>query len=154
MVDLLHPTDFDLIFDFGLDAPGINPFSARGLKGTLGPVDEARGRDKMARNVNGALVDLSAPQMRKYKLSIKGNDQAPPALDGLWVGMPVVVFSLVEIGARVGSTPTRPWTPDGIRFEGEYFYYRQLFQMRVVDWNIDRDEYAADVPWTLELEEN
>ena len=37
----------------------------------------ASGDDKLARTVNGGLINISAPQMRKYRLELAGNNQAP-----------------------------------------------------------------------------
>jgi hypothetical protein len=74
------PTVLDLKFDLvGATHPGVNPYSARGLRGTLRPIDMAQGADKLARTVNGTLIDIAAPQMHKYQLEITGGDQAPPA---------------------------------------------------------------------------
>ncbi len=151
MADLTTVTDFDIRFDTGLE-PGVNPYSARQLRGTLSPISLAKGEDKLVRTINGTLIDISAPQMRKYQLEISGNDQAPPALDGLWVGMRVFVNSHVEIAVRTGAAFSRPaaGTP---RVEGDYTYYRPQFQMLVVEWSIDREEYAQDVGWSLTLAE-
>src|SRR4029077_13624620 len=104
------PTALDIRFDLSAPAPSVNPYSARGLRGTLTPIDEAKGSNKLGRTVNGTLVDLSAPQMRKYKLEVSGADQAPPALDGLWVGMVVHVSSLVEL-AYLTATGSAGRTP-------------------------------------------
>ena len=135
-------------------APGINPYSARGLRGTLTPIDAARGSDKLARTVNGTLVDISAPQMRKYRLEISGEDQAPPALDGLWVGMVVVVSSHVEL-AYLTTTGFSGRTPvsGSVRVEGAFTYYRPQFTMMVVEYQIERQEWEQAVSWSLALEE-
>jgi hypothetical protein len=146
-------TTFDVFFAGG-SAPGVNPYSARGLRGTLSPIDMARGEDKLARTVNGTLVDISAPQMRKYKLQISGSDDAPPALDGIWVGMMVTVNSLVELAFLTsGGSPERTPVSGSSRIEGNYTYYRPSFTMRVVEHQIESEEWAATVPWSLTLEE-
>ena len=146
------PTSFDIVFT--ATAPGVNPYSARGLRGTLTPIDMAKGIDKLARTVNGTLVDISAPQMRRYQLQVSGNDQAPPALDGLWVGVPVTVNSHVELAyLTVGGVATRPPVTGSVRTEGDYTYYCPSFAMMVVDWQIDREEWEQNVTWSLTLEE-
>ena len=148
-------TVFDIHFLGGDPAPGVNPFSARGLKGTLSPIDMAKGADKMRRTVNGSLIDISAPQMRKYQLEVAGTDQAPPALDGLWVGIEVLVNSHVETAyLTTGGAPSRTPVPGSERSEGDYTYYCPQFQMRVVEYQIERDEWAAEVTWSLTLEES
>lgn len=148
------PTVLDIRFDIAAAAPGVNPYSARGLRGTLSPIDHAKGLDKLGRTVNGTLVDLSAPQMRKYRLEVSGADQAPPALDGLWVGMVVHVSSLVELAylTAIGSGG-RTAVSGSTRTEGSYTYYCPQFTMMVVEYQQEREEWAANVPWSLVLEE-
>jgi hypothetical protein len=146
------PTEFDI--SLGTDAPHVNPYSARGLRGTLQPIEAARGNSLLARTVNGTLIDISAPQMRKYRLEVTGSDQAPPALDGLWVGMTVSVHSHVEIAYETsGGGPAHPAAPGSSRVEGGYTYYRPAFTMMVVDWRIEREEWEQAVSWSLSLEE-
>jgi hypothetical protein len=153
MITATNTTVFDIHFP-GDAAPGVAPYSARGLKGTLTPVDAAKGNDKLRRTVNGTLIDISAPQMRKYALEITGSDQAPPALDGLWLGMEVVVDSNVELAFLTGSGgPGRSMVSGSTRFEGAFTYYCPQFSMRVVDLQIERSEWDADVSWSLSLEE-
>jgi hypothetical protein len=147
------PTALEITFDL-VAGPGVNPYSARGLRGTLSPIDAARGTDKLARTVNGGLIDISAPQMRKYKLEVSGNDYAPPALDGLWVGMIVNVNSHVELAVLTATgTTSRPPVTGSLRTEGDYTYYCPSFQMRVVEYQVDREEWEQSVSWSLGLEE-
>lgn len=153
MISTTHPTDFDIHFPSAA-SPGVAPYSARGLKGTLAPIDAAKGNDKLRRTVNGTLIDISAPQMRKYQLEVAGSDQAPPALDGVWVGMEVLVDCHVEIAyLTAGGAPGRSPVTGSARVEGSYTYYRPRLSMRVVELEIDRSEWAAEVGWSLTLEE-
>jgi hypothetical protein len=148
------PTALDIRFDLSAAAPGVNPYSARGLQGTLSPIAAAEGLDKLARTVNGTLIDISAPQMRKYKLEASGNDQAPPALDGLWVGMVVTVNSHVELGylTATGSSSRTP-VSGRVRTEGAFTYYCPQFAMMVVEYQVAREEWEQAVRWSLLLEE-
>ena len=147
-------TTLDIRFDIAAAAPGVNQYSARGLQGTLAPIALARGDDKLARTVNGTLVSLAAPQMRKYRLEVSGDDQAPPALDGLWVGMLVHVDCHVELAyLTAGGSPGRTAVAGSTRTEGDYSYYRPSFQMLVVELQTARQEWAAAVSWSLVLEE-
>ena len=146
-------TALDIRFDIAAAEPGVNPFSARGLRGTLAPIALAQGDDKMARTVNGGLVDISAPQMRKYRVEIAGDDQAPAALNGLWVGMQVTVNCMVELAHRTGTVASRPAVAGSTRVEGDYTYYQPSLIMRVVEWQTERQEWAAAVSWSLALEE-
>jgi hypothetical protein len=114
----------------------------------------AAGTDKLARTVNGTLISIAAPQMRKYQLEVHGEDQAPPALDGLWVGMEVEVDCHVELAyLTAGGTPGRTPVTGSSRTEGDYTYYCPAFSMRVVELQIERQEWAAAVSWSLTLEE-
>lgn len=151
---MLGNTALDIRFDLAAAAPGVNPFSARALKGTLSPIDAAKGSGLLARTVNGTLVDLSAPQMRKYSLEVTGSDQAPPALDGLWVGMVVIVNCFVELAyLTAGGSPTRTPVSGSSRTEGDFTYYSPQFTMMVVEYQQGFEEWAANAPWSLVLEE-
>jgi hypothetical protein len=152
------PANFSTVFTITFagasdGTPGVNPWSARALRGTMSPCDLARGINKLARTVNGTLVDISASQMRKYRLELSGNDMAAPALDGVWVGMPVNVNSNVEVAYLTGTVPERPAVPGSERVDGDFTYYCPTFAMLVVDKQIDRQEWAAVVTWSLTLEE-
>jgi hypothetical protein len=147
-------TALDVRFDVSAAAPGVNPFSARGLTGTLSPVAQARGDDKLARTVNGTLISIAAPQMRKYRLEVAGNDQSAPALDGLWVGMEVLVDCHVELAyLTAGGSPSRPVVPGSSWVEGDYTYYCPQFSMLVVDLQIERKEWDSAASWSLVMEE-
>jgi len=148
-------TVFDLIYtDHGVAVSQTPPYSARGLKGTLAPIALAQGDDKLARTVNGTLIDISAPQMRKYRLEAAGDDMDPPAFDGLWVGMVVLVYSHVEIGRHTASgSPERTPVPGSVRTDGAWTFYRPQLTMRVVDLQIERAEWEDKVTWSLSLEE-
>jgi hypothetical protein len=148
------PTALNIVFNLSTTTPGVNPYSARGLRGTLRPIDAARGLDKLARTVNGSLIDISAPQMRKYQLQVTGSDGEPPALDGLWVGMTVVVDCLVELAylTAVGSSG-RTAVSGSERVIGDYTYYRPQLSMMVVDLQNELEEWAGTLPWSLTLEE-
>jgi hypothetical protein len=134
--------------------PGVNPYSARGLKGTLKPIDLAQGDDKLARTINGTLISIGAPQMQKYRLEIQGEDQAPPALENLWAGQVVTVFCHAELARRTGDTASRIEVAGSTRVEGNYTYYRPRLIMRVVEWEsaLD-DEWEVNYNWSLTLEE-
>jgi hypothetical protein len=153
MITATNTTLFDIHFAAS-SAPGVNPYSARGLTGTLTPIDAANGASLVARTVNGGLIDISAPQMRKYKLEISGTDQAPPALDGVWVGMVVTVNSFVELAyLTAGGSPERTPVSGSSRTEGAYTFYRPTFSMMVVEKQQGFEEWNAHSPWQITLEE-
>jgi hypothetical protein len=59
------------------------PFGAGiGISETLQPIDNGQIR----RSINGALVDLTRPENRKFEYQISGGDSAAPALMGFWRG--------------------------------------------------------------------
>jgi hypothetical protein len=147
-------TTLDIRFDLAAAPPAVNPYSARALRGTLSPIDAVRGSDKLRRTVNGTLIDISAPQMRKYRLEVTGGDQAPPAVDGLWLGMQVTVNSHVELAyLTAGGSPFRTPVPGSERTDGDFTYYSPQFVMLIADMQIEREEWGAVVSWSLSLEE-
>jgi hypothetical protein len=148
------PTAFDIVVDDTTGAPGVNPFSARGLKGTLAPIAAAQGIDKLRRTVNGTLISIAAPQMWKYRLDVQGEDVAPAALDGLWVGMQATVDCHVELAfLTAGGSASRPMVPGSEWFDGDYTYYRPQLLMLIVELETSSDEWAASVSWSMTLEE-
>jgi hypothetical protein len=134
-----------------ISGPGIADYSARGATQTLDPIDASA---VMARTVNGALIDLSPPQMRKYKSTISCNDTETPALDGVWPGMLLTVDCIAELGyLTAGGAPGRSVVTGSSRVSGAWTYYRPQLSMRVVNYAVSRDEYGAMTDWSLNLEE-
>ena len=131
---------------------GIPDYSARGLSQTLEPIESAA---QLRRTVNGALADLSYEPFRKYKSTISGQDQEPPAIDGVWPGQLVEVGCVAELCLpTITGTPARPVVVDSQRVAGAFTFYRPILTMRVSGFSVTRDEYGAAVNWQLQLEEN
>lgn len=151
MISPTQSTVFDIHFPSDT-APGVPLYSARGLKGTLGLAAAISGGD-LRRTVNGTLIDIGAPQMRKYRLEIAGNDCAPPAVDSVWPGMQVVVDSNVEVAFLTGGSAGRTMVPGSEWFEGAYTFYCMRLTMLVVELEVQRDEWSQEVGWSLILEE-
>ena len=129
----------------------ITPFSARGLRQTITPISQAI---QMRRTVNGALVDLSVPAMRKYESTISADDQSVPALNGVWPGAQVTVDCVAELAYLTATgTPDRPVVPDSSRVSGAWTFYRPRLTMRVMEYQTQVDEWNAVVGWTMRLEE-
>lgn len=126
---------------------GISPYSARGLKQSFAPIQQAA---QLRRTISGVLIDLSQPEFRLFKSTISGGDQRPPAFAGMWPGMPVSVENIAELGA-VDGAPDRAvagtWSEDGVT------YVRYALDMLIMGWNVEQDEYGASVSWSLDLEE-
>jgi hypothetical protein len=128
----------------------IAAYSARGLTQTLDHIDAAA---VTARTVNGALIDLSPVQFRKYKSQVSCTDVETPALDGVWPGMVVTVDCVAELGYATGGTATRPVVPGSERVAGAWTYYRPRLDMRVTEYTVSRDEYGHEIQWSMSLEE-
>lgn len=130
---------------------GVPPYSARGLTQTLEPIEASV---VMRRTVNGALLDLSASQFRKYRSTIACDDQQPPAVDGVWPGRLVTVDCAAELSFLTsGGSPGRPVVTGSSRVEGVFTFYRPQLSMRVTAFSVNRDEYNAAVNWQMTLEE-
>jgi hypothetical protein len=128
---------------------GVAPYSARGLKQSLTPIDAA---SQMRRTVNGVLRDISLPQFRRFKSTITGSDQLSPAVAGIWPGMTVTVECICELAVGAGSVD-RPVVSGSSRTEEGMQYYRPVLTMLVRSFDIEADEYGAQVSWTMQLEE-
>jgi hypothetical protein len=129
---------------------GLTPYSARGLQQTLEPA--AIGVNTR-RTVNGKLINLAPPQFQKYKSRITGDDQLPPALDGIFPGQSVIVDCLAELAIPSGAAATRPTVAGSVRVEGAWTYYRPRLAMIIIGFSTNYDEWGAKVGWSLDLEE-
>lgn len=132
---------------------GVTPFSSRGLKQSLAPIDQAA---NVRRTVNGALKDLSFSGFRKYKSTISGTDQDPPNVDGRWPGLTVTVDCISELSynAGIGETPQRTVVTGSDRITSWPFRsYRPQLIMKVIAFSLDQDEYDRTIGWSMDLEE-
>ena len=125
---------------------GLPAASIRGVSQTLEPIAASA---QLMRTVNGALVDVSAAAFRKYASTIRCSDQAPPAFDGIWPGALVTVDCVAELVHAVGAAPARPVVDS--RTEDGFVFYRPRLTMRVLSFEVDRDEWGAVVAWTMTL---
>jgi len=129
----------------------IPPYSARAISQTLFPIEQA---SQMRRTINGALVDISATQFRKYGSVITCTDQQHPALNSIWPGLQVVVDCVCELSYLTsGGTAGRTVVTSSSRVEGSFTFYRPRLTMRVQSFDINTDEWGASVGWSLALEE-
>jgi hypothetical protein len=130
---------------------GVPLYSARGLTQTLEPIQQAQ---QLRRTINGASVDLSVSQFRKYSSRISCTDQRAPAIDGIWPGQTVTVSCVAELSYLTeGGTPQRTVVSGSSYTEGAFTFYRPQLTMRVVTPQTQMDEYKASVEWHLDLEE-
>jgi hypothetical protein len=134
-----------------IDALGIPPYSARGLKQTLTPIQQA---SQLRRTVNGGLKDISFDGFKKYASTISGSDQMPPAVDGIWPGLQVTVECISELSYKTaGGSPDRTVVSGSSRVVGDFTFYRPSLTMRIASFNVDTDEWGAVVSWSMTLEE-
>lgn len=130
----------------------IPPYSARGLRQTLEPIGASA---FLARTWNGVLIDLSNPNFQKYRTTISGEDQQPPAIDGIWPGLQVTIDCMNEIPYKTGKVgaPHKTVVAGSSRTEGLFTFYRPQLICRITNFVVDEAEWDASVSWTLEAEE-
>ena len=133
---------------------GVPPFSARGLTQTLEPITQA---GKPERTVNGELINLAAPQFKKYRSVISGGDHDTGGFSGLFPGLVVTVDCIQELGYLTSSGPGddgRTPVAGSERISGEFTFYRpQLTMMVTAGPTASWDEWGAINTWSIELEE-
>jgi hypothetical protein len=129
-------------------------YQARGLSQTLEVIGEATQQE---RTINGTLVDISAPQFRKYSSTINSpNDTDAPPLDGVWPGMIVTVqcgVTLAYLTSGGNGPHNRPEVSGSSYVLGAYTFYRPELTMMVKKVEQHFDEWKCVVGWTLDLEE-
>jgi hypothetical protein len=130
---------------------GVPQFSARALTQTLEPIKEAV---SVRRTVNGGLINLAAPQFKKYKSVISGADHDTGAFGGVYPGLVVTVDCIQELGFLTGGAADRTIVAGSERVSGDYTFYRpRLVMMVTAGPTASWDEWAAVNTWSLELEE-
>lgn len=134
-----------------LSVMGVPLYSARGLSQTLEPIDASK---NLRRSINGILTDVAHAQFRKYQSKITCTDAQVPAADGIWPGMTLVVDCVAYLGYPTGGTPQRTVISGSSFTEGDFTFYRPRLTMLVTATTVQVDEWAATVPWELDLEES
>lgn len=136
-----------------LEGPGLPRYSARFMKQSWAPIDQA---SDLRRDLNGNLVNLSAPQFRKYKteISCSGIIEAP-AFSNLFPGDLITVSCIFEWGfLDSAGQPIRPAVEGSLRVTSEGFtFYRPILDCMVAPGSPsgDFDEWGATKSWKLEL---
>jgi hypothetical protein len=115
-----------------IDDIDFSPYAVRGITMTLTPIDQAK---SVARDCRGFLVDISLEQFRQFKVSISCTDHEAPELTDIWPGQDITITCIPGLGAANES--------------GDVL----TFLAKVTAWNTSRDEWAAEVAWTLEAEQ-
>jgi hypothetical protein len=117
-----------------LDIDGIDfsQYAVRGITMTLTPIEQAA---NVARDCRGQLADISLEQFRQYKVSITCTDHEAPELTDVWPGMDITITCIPGLGAANTTGDV------------------MIILAKVTAWNTSRDEWAAEVAWTLEAEQ-
>ena len=109
----------------GLVGIDLGQYSARGLTLQLQPIASNNG---LRRTINGELLDLTAPQFRKYSAIISCEDVDAPVLTDIWQGKPVTVTLIPETGIGVVT-----------------------LSMLVDSWQTSAQEWEHLTNWTINL---
>lgn len=126
------------------------PYAARGISATL----ETSGEEgEIARDINGGALDMTASQMRKYRLTLNCTDGQVPGLDGIWKGQALTVDCPVELAYidGTGAGAARPIVAGSERTADGFVFYRPQLSMLVESYRTNFDEWQARVGWTLVL---
>ena len=115
-----------------IDGVDFSQYAVRGITMTLTPIDQAA---NVARDCRGQLADISVAQFRQYKVAISCTDHEAPELTDVWPGMDVTITCIPGLGAANGA--------------GDVL----TILAKVTAWNTSRDEWAAEISWTLEAEQ-
>lgn len=115
-----------------IDGIDFSQYAVRGITMTLTPIDQAAA---LARDCRGALADISVAQFRQYKVTITCTDHEAPELTDVWPGMDITITCIPGMGASNSA--------------GDVL----IILCKVTSWNTSRDEWAAEIAWTLEAEQ-
>jgi len=114
-----------------IDGIDFSQYAVRGITMTLEPIDQAA---SLARDCRGMLADISLAQFRQYKVSIECTDHEAPTLVDVWPGQDVIITCIPGLGEDITGDPL-------------------TILAKVTSWNTSRDEWAAEVAWSLEAEQ-
>jgi hypothetical protein len=147
-----------LFNDTGADTPTLPIYSVRGATQKLGIIVGSGAGDRalgtvIRRSINGQLVDLTAPQFRKYDSEIDFSDVVMPAIDGAWLGTICEVQCCVELGYPIGGTPQRTEVSGSSRNESGFTFYRPILNMMVYGFLTSFDEWGATYTSGLKMQE-
>ena len=114
-----------------IDGIDFSQYAVRGITMTLEPIDQAA---NVARDCRGMLADISLAQFRQYKISVTCTDHEAPTLVDVWPGQDVTITCIPGLGEDITGDPL-------------------TILAKVTAWNTSRDEWAAEVAWSLEAEQ-
>ena len=145
----MEPNDLTVLTITG---PGIAPYSARGLTQSYEPISASI---HLERDVDGGMIDFSAPQFRKYRSKISCTDQNTPALNGIWPGTVLTMECAQEMSFKSDrpEDQEREAVEGSVRTEGGYTFYRPIMTVIFLGWSATGAEYTHDVAWSFDVEE-
>lgn len=123
-------TDYTLL---AIDGISFSDYAVRGITMTLTPIDQAR---NLARDCRGELVDISLAQFRQYKVAISCTDHEAPDLTDVWPGKDITIQCIPGLGVT-NDTDEAVLT----------------ILAKVTSWNTSKDEWGAEVAWSIEAEQ-
>jgi len=128
---------------------GVPPYSARQAIQSLDPIAAVFGR-----TVDGEIIDLTPPQFRLWKTSISCTDTQSPAINGISIGMVVVIECVAEIKWKTdGGSPDRPIVDGSEREDGEWTYGRPILTMMITNHSVQMNEFQRAISWKIDAEE-
>ena len=134
------------------DGDDVLPFySSRGMTQTMTPIDQAQSQ---RRTVNGELVDLSLPRMRKYASVISANDVRPPSRDDVWPGKLVYVGCAYLLSyPTIGGSPSRDVVSGSQVVSGAFTFYRPIIHFMIGKPAGSFEEWQAGYGWSIPMQE-
>jgi hypothetical protein len=138
----------------------LTPFAVRNLTQTLEPIIGASGSGGSAlgtwvrRDINGNLMNLAPPQMRKYQSEVSCRDMLPPGLDDAWIGAVVEVKCAAELLYAPGGSPFRP-VVTGSQYTDQdgVGHYKPILIMMILGISQSLEEWEAFYSWKLSMAE-
>jgi hypothetical protein len=120
-------SDSTLLAITGITIPD---YAIRGLTLNLQLINAS---DGLQRSINGSLLDLTAPQFRKYKATLTCEDQDVPTLTDIWQGQIVTITCIPGVGPANNTDGTL------------------TMNMMVDAWTTSRAEWDALTSWSIDF---
>jgi hypothetical protein len=150
----------DTIFEFvGIGLPAA---AARGINQQI----KLRKNGKIVEYLSGADRDMTRPSARGFEFSISGSDIWAPPFAGMWIGEVVTVHYPGQFVEPIARPQTRPEVPGTLFYidaesrvvepgdpAAAWRVYNPLIIARILDWELDEDDWGALVTWSSSYRE-
>lgn len=143
-------TGFQTVLTLG--GMGVVPYSTRGATQTLDFYEGAAAN--IYTDVNGVTRLAGGTQFQKYRSTISCTDQRPIAADGVWPGKIVTVGCIVELAYKTADGPPSRTPVEGsevVDTGSDFTIFCPLLTMMVMDLKIQKNEWGAEVGWSMDL---